>query len=209
MRDRDRIQIGGRKFQLLPIRVREFIALESAAFDLDTEDDAERFEAYQKIARALGAVLAPSAYEHLCRVPVSTLMASLTLIWNYGLNKKRRRKKKSFEMISPPSEEESRAWKMSEEELLLPVYQLAFFTNSRLEDVLELSMEEFNRRWPICEALWSRLRIDLLELIDHPHLEKEYHREQLVERVMAPLVALQREDASPWHKHGEEAARYL
>ena len=192
--------IAGRRHRMRELRMKDFIELNLAIQDLVEagQDPEVRLAVYTTMASALAGLLDPKP--DLDELPLPELEDLYLIACRFSLG-------------PPPAPARERAPgegtpKFSREELLLPLYQVAFFEHVSIEDLLALTVRDFNARHRIVEALWARLRLDLLDALDHPHLTSD-GRSKVRRSLLDQVRGLAPSDASPWSEHFERAERLL
>lgn len=109
---------------------------------------------------------------------------------------------------SQEQDENKRVGHVSREELEVPVYKMAILMRMSLDEVLDLEFEEFLRRERIITALIADLKMELLDLLDYPHI-LEKGRKKVVYAINAERKGIKPKDANPWSKHMDEARQLL
>lgn len=98
--------------------------------------------------------------------------------------------------------------KISREELELPAWKMALVIREPISKIMDMDFNEFMRTEKIIEAALADLKLDLLPVLDYPHLTKEGRKKfvWLLEYIRRGIKA---QDASPWAQHMKEARRLL
>ena len=85
---------------------------------------------------------------------------------------------------------------------------MAIVMRVSIDEIVELSFEEFCRRERILDAVMVDIKFELMTLLDWPHLT-EKARKKIGYGLERARRGIKRKDASPWSAHMADARKLL
>jgi len=202
-----RIRLGRKVYEAGPMRVRDFIELTLASLELAEigTDVKKTLDGHKALIKALEGLVKPRPrFEEINVVRLRALATYLTFKLMGPPDPEDARKKREDSSASKPEKLKKRSW----EELAAPAFRTARLVGMKPDQVLDMPLIEYNRLEKTAEAMWAGFQLDLLKLIDHPHLKQE-HASRVARSLRETITSLAPEDASEWRDHIAEARRLL